>query len=309
MPALLIALLVVFAAAVAWQHHRYLRTRRDRVDDRQALFYRGTPFHAVALLKLPAAEGRSGELAALGALRDAIEVPGGGQVVYAGLVGLTMAPSAQLDNDWSAVLFAEYPSQEAFERNRTSPAWEELRARCERSHLSGFRRPAIPNLLIPILLGALRLRDIALRRPRILPFTPVPDADAIPELQMKRKEMDVLDEYRDIRDDAVVIVNWLLPGDAEQRAADRAYTGEMTRGMAEGGYGPMHIGRAVTIEGDSRFRQFAAVYYPGIDHMQAMIGSRFMNGIARGKQLGDTLAIATIPVLSKLPAPGGHSSS
>jgi hypothetical protein len=43
-----------------------------------------------------------------------------------------------------------------------------------------------------------------------------------------------------------------------------------------------------------------AVYYPGIDHMHAMIGSAFMNRIGPGKQLGDTLAVATIPVLSKL---------
>ena len=221
-------------------------------------------------------------------------------MVYAGLVGLTMAPSTQLENDWSAVLIAEYPSQQAFEQNRTSTAWEELRARCERSHLSGFRRPAFSNLLIPIALGAMHLRSIVLRKPRILPFSPVDEAQAIPELQMKLKELDVLNAYRELRDDAVVIVNWLLPGTAEQQAADRAYGGEMIRGMAEGGYGPMHMGRAVTVEGDSEFRQFAAVYYPGIDHMQAMIGSGFMNGIARGKQLGDTLAVATIPVLSKL---------
>jgi hypothetical protein len=60
------------------------------------------------------------------------------------------------------------------------------------------------------------------------------------------------------------------------------------------------MGRAVTVEGDSRFSSFAAVYYPGIDHMQAMLSSTFMNRIASGKQLGDTLAFATIPVLSKL---------
>ena len=34
--------------------------------------------------------------------------------------------------------------------------------------------------------------------------------------------------------------------------------------------------------------------------MHAMIGSAFMNRIAPGKQLADTLPIATIPVLSKL---------
>lgn len=70
--------------------------------------------------------------------------------------------------------------------------------------------------------------------------------------------------------------------------------------MAEGGYGPMHLGRAISVEGNSRFAQFAAVYYPGIDHMHAMIGSAFMNRIGPGKQLGDTLEVATVPVLAKL---------
>ncbi len=46
--------------------------------------------------------------------------------------------------------------------------------------------------------------------------------------------------------------------------------------------------------------QFVAVYYPGIDHMHAMIGSVFINRIGPSKQLGDTLTVATIPVLSKL---------
>ncbi len=57
---------------------------------------------------------------------------------------------------------------------------------------------------------------------------------------------------------------------------------------------------AIRVEGEHRFAQFAAVYYPGIDHMHAMIGSAFMNRIAPGKQLADTLTIATTSVLSKL---------
>ena len=113
------------------------------------------------------------------------------------------------------------------------------------------------------------------------------------------------DDYRDIRDDAIVVVNLIQPGTAEQRAADGAYTREMMRGMAEGGYGPMHMGRAVRVEGEHRFAQFAAVYYPGIDHMHEMIGSAFLNRIGPGKQLGDTLAVATIPVLSKLDGASG----
>ncbi len=124
--------------------------------------------------------------------------------------------------------------------------------------------------------------------------------DALPPIQAKRTEILQLDDYRDIREDAILVVNLIEPGTAEQQAADNAYTGAMMRGMAQGGYGPMHMGRAVAVEGEHRYRQFVAVYYPGIDHMHAMIGSTFINRVGPGKQLGDTLAVATIPVLAKL---------
>jgi hypothetical protein len=296
-------LVVGSAAAViaaVWQHLRYLRVRRERVDDRQPLLYAGATFHTVTLLKIEAGLGREGELATLRALRDAIEAPGGGCVIYAGLVGVTMAESTQLANDWSAIVLAQYPSRDAFDRARETAEVRQVLDGCERSYVHGFKRSALPNLLIPIGLGVLRLRDIVLRREPILPFKPVADEDALPQIQLKRKEILKLDDYRDIRDDAIVIVNLIQPGTTEQRAADRSYVLEMVRGMAEGGYGPMHMGRAISVEGEHRFAQFAAVYYPGIDHMHAMIGSAFINRIGPGKQLGDTLALATIPVLGKL---------
>lgn len=124
--------------------------------------------------------------------------------------------------------------------------------------MHGFRRPAFFNLMVPIALGAMRLLDIVLRRERVLPFEPLAAEDALPQIQMKRKEILALDDYRDIREDAVVVVNLIQPGTAEQQAADRAYSREMMRGMAEGGYGPMHMGRAFRVEGEHRFKQFVA---------------------------------------------------
>ena len=291
---------VGLVAAGFWQHFRYLEIRRERVDDHQPLVHGGGVFHGVVLLKVADGVGREGELMALRAARDAIEA-GGGMLVYAGLVVQTMVPSTQLENDWSAAILAQYPSREAFDRNHESPELKHALQQSERSHVHGFERSALTNLLIPLGLGGVRLIDIALRRDNILPFEPVSEEDALPQLRQRGREMlGRFDAYRDVREDAVVIFNLLLPGTPDQRAADRAYGYQMMRGMAEGGYGPMHMGRAVTVEGDSRFSSFAAVYYPGIDHMQAMLGSTFMNRIASGKQLGDTLAFATIPVLSKL---------
>ena len=290
----------VLMAAGIWQHLRYLRVRRERLEDRQPLFYPGATFHAVVFLKVDDSLGRDGEFAALRALRDVIEAPGGGRVIYAGLVGVNMAASTQLANDWSAVVLAQYPSKDAFDRQREGAEFEQVLGGCERSHVHGVRRPALSNLLVPLMLGLMRLRDIVLRREPVLPFQPLAAEDALPVIQAKRNEILRLDDYRDIREDAIVVVNLIQPGTAEQRAADRSYTGEMMRGMAEGGYGPMHMGAAISVEGEQRFKQFAAVYYPGIDHMHAMIGSAFINRIGPGKQLGDTLAVATIPVLAKL---------
>lgn len=287
-------------AAGFWQHLRYLRVRRGRLEDRQPLFYPTATFHTVTFLKVNASLGRDGEFAALRALRDVIEAPGGGRLVYAGLVGVNMAASTQLANEWSAVVLAQYPTQEAFHRQQEGGEFDQVLGGCERSHVHGFRRPALTNLLVPIMLGLTRLRDIMLRRKPVLPFQPLAAEDAVPPVQAKRKEILKLNDYRDIREDAILIVNLIQPGTAEQRAADRSYTREMMRGMAEGGYGPMHMGAAISVEGEERFKQFAAVYYPGIDHMHAMIGSTFINRIGPGKQLGDTLAVATIPVLAKL---------
>lgn len=286
--------------AAAWQHLRYLRIRRDRVDDWQPLLHGGTTFHGAIFLKLREDAGRDAELDALRAVRDAVEKTGGGTVVYAGLVALNMAPSTQLPNDWSGFVLAQFPSRTAFDRCHESAELKSALEPCERTHVHGFQRAAALNLMIPLGLLGMRVRDLLLRKKPILPFQPVAEADALPPLVQKRRELQQLDPYRDVREDAVVIINLIKPGTAEQRAADNAYTGQMIRGMAEGGYGPMHMGRAITVEGDTDFRNFAAVYYPGIDHMQAMIGSTFMNRIASGKQLGDTLAVATIPVLSKL---------
>ncbi len=292
--------IIALMMAGLWQHLRYLGIRRERLEDLQPLLYPGTAFHTVTFLKVDAALGREGELATLRTLRDAIESAGYGRVVYAGLVGVNMAASTRLANDWSAVVLAQYPSKEAFDRQHEGPEFKQLLGGCERSHVHGFQRPVLLNLMLPIALGLMRLRDIVLRREPILPFEPLAHEDALPPIQAKRTEILRLDDYRDIRDDAILVVNLIQPGTSEQRAADRAYTRAMMRGMAEGGYGPMHMGRAFLVEGEHSFKGFVAVYYPGIDHMHAMIGSTFINRVGPGKQLGDTLAVATIPVLAKL---------
>ena len=63
----------------------------------------------------------------------------------------------------------------------------------------------------------------------------------------------------------------LKGGTAAERASDRSYGLKMAGLFAEAACGPMHAGRAVTIEGDARFDSVVLVYYPGIDFIQEML--------------------------------------
>jgi hypothetical protein len=293
---LLGAVALLAAGGGAWQHWRYLRARRGPVQDSQPLYHSRASFHIAICLKLASGDDVVGRVRAL---RDHIEASSSGRLVYAGQVGLTMIPSEQLSNDWDALLLLQFASRADFDALAASDDYRRLLARAVATHTHGFERSWLLNLMLPQALFLVRLGDLLRRKPASYPFTPV-GADATPKLEAKMKEAEALNGLRHLGEDAVVIFNLLLPGNSQQRAADRSYTRRMVSGMAERGYGPMHMGKAVSVEGDARFERVAVVYYPGIDYFQEMLGSTFMNGIAGDKQLGDSLAVATIPIASKL---------
>lgn len=291
----ILIILLCVASAMLWQHSRYVTIRRDIVDDRQPLLYSAQNFHAVTFIKV---EAGNDAFDGVRAVRDAI-VSGGGDVVYAGLIGMRIITSKQIPNDWSALILAQYPSRETFNNAMENSDYKMVMQGFENSYTHGVKRPARRNIVIPQMLGMLQIRNFLKRVPSVMPFTPAGD-DASSGFLQTMQDAKSLDHYRDIKDDAVVVFNLILSGDKAQRSADKKYTQEMMSVMAQESYGPMHIGEAVTVEGDADFKAFAAVYYPGIDYMQAMFGSSFMNRISGGKQLGDSLAVATIPILSKL---------
>ena len=70
--------------------------------------------------------------------------------------------------------------------------------------------------------------------------------------------------------------------------------------LAEVGHGPVHLGRAVTLEDDVDFDQVVIVSYPGIEYFVELVQSKFFTGIVGGKQLGDDLSSPTVPILQHL---------
>jgi hypothetical protein len=62
----------------------------------------------------------------------------------------------------------------------------------------------------------------------------------------------------------------------------------------------MHIGSAVRLEEEAEFDQVVIVYYPGPNYFADMLESRFFNAIIDDKQLADTQAVPTVPIMSLL---------
>jgi hypothetical protein len=286
------ALLLLLLVAGGWQIRRYLEIRREVVHDAQPLLHSGASFHIVTLLKLP--EGAS----LLPALREwKAALPGDALPIYAGKVVTVALQSEQLEAvDWDAIFLTQFVTRDAYDRFAASPDHRDAMGAFARSYAMGMQRSPALNFGIPLALLGLRAFDIATLRWTRLPFEP---GDALPDQERRERVLAALRKERELGKDAVVVLNFLQSGTAEQQRANRGYGREMLGLMAEVGNGPMHMAAAVPFDG-SAFDSVALVYYPGVDYFADMLGSRFFGGIVGGKQLGDTQAMPTVPLLSQL---------
>ncbi len=292
-----IVLLVALLASLG-QHFRYLKARRSVVADRQPLFHSSSAFHVVTVLRL--APGQ--EL--LAAVRGFVEATegAGAIVVYAGKIALNALESRQIpQEDWDAFVLAQYPSRNAYDEAASKPAYQASRSGFAASYAQGMQRSASTNLMLPMALLGVRAADILARSPARVPFTPG-DASAAPPEQRAQRDRVVkkLLANRDYGKDALVVLNFMKEGGADERKANAGYGRAMIGMMAELGCGPMHMGRAVTLEGDADFDSVAIVYYPGAEFFAEMVTSTFYGGISGGKQLGDTLSSPSVPLLPHL---------
>ena len=290
--------LVVVLLAVTGQQYRYLRWRRDIVADRQALIYAPSSFHVVTVLALsPGQELLAGVKEFVAASEEA-----GASVIYVGKIAVNALQSNQIpDAEWDAFVLAQYPSREAYTASASSPAVQKARANFAQAYALGMQRSPWLNLGVPVALLGMRTLDIIKRRPARYPFRRAELGDPPPlALDRRTRIVDGLFANRELGKDACVVLNFTKNGSQEQRDANSGYGFEMLGLMAEMGIGPSHIGKAVTLEGDANFDGVAIVYYPGVEFFAEMVQSEFFTSIAGGKQLGDTLAAPSVPLLPHL---------
>ncbi len=286
---------LVVLGAMLWQHLRYLGTRRNAVQDRQPLLYGAATFHVVTFLRVaPGAD----VIAEVRKLYGATQSAAGVRWIYAGKVALLGNASSQIGPvDWHASIVLQYPSREAYARATASESYRHALAQFAQTYSYGFERSPLVNLMLPQVFLARRLGQMLRREPSNFPLV---RKEGIENSRQVNEGVRRLLAERELGARAAVVVNLQKQGTAAQQASDRGYVSRMTAAMAEGGYGPMHIGRAVRIEGEPDFDTVAIVYYPGVEFFADMLRSDFFQGIIGGKQLGDTQATITVPILSLL---------
>jgi hypothetical protein len=309
------ALAVLATVAVAWQELRYFEIRRSVVEDRQPLLHSSASFHVLSFLHLTSesapiapeftrSEPDAGDdatlISALRVTKQALEHGGNARVVYVGKVAANALTSTQLEAEfgervpWSAIVLTQFDSRETAQQVLEGAQYRTAIAAFERHYTTGFRRSPWLNLGVPVVLLGKRIGQIATAARSHFPFVPGalnPNLEAVAA---------ALRAEREHGENAVVVVNLIREGTGEQTAADRQYTSRMFGLMAEGAHGPMHVGDAVAIADGARFDRVALVYYPGVTYFGDMLRSRFYRGIVGDKQLGDTQASITVPLLDHL---------
>lgn len=294
---ILAGILALVVGLMAWQHWRYLNARRNAVQDTQPLLHSSDAFHVVTFVEV---NDDTDLIDAVSRLARAFEAAGG-QLVYAGQAAFTGSSTQIGERDWDAALLVQYPSREAYDEAAAKPDVRAALSDLRGSYSHGMKRSVFASLMIPQGLLGLWLTDVMRGRFHPAPLEAIPVNEWDPVLRDTiRQGTGRLRDLRKVNDEALLVFNISKAGTPEQEASDRSYGFRMLRRMAAGAHGPMHIGRAVVLEGDAEFERVVLVYYPGPGYFADLLESSFFQGIIGDKQLGDNQSVPTVPIRSLL---------
>ena len=294
---LVLGLIAVLVVAMGWQHFRYLKWRRAMAHDHQPLLHSSSAFHVISYLRL---ESGADLVEALAKTRETLEGAGGSQWIYAGKVVLMGLQSKQLESEWDAIVLSQYDSREAYDAVARSNTHSQAFAHFDATYHHGMQRSAALNLAMPMIFLGMRVADIVGGVPVIDPYDRASDEGLAGRNLALVGARPAIEAARAYNENAVVVFNLARSGGAAKQEANRGYGRKMVGLFAANGHGPSHMGKSVTLEGEAEFDDVNIVYYPGIDYFLSLMQSKFFNGIFGDKQLGDTLAIPTVPILDRL---------
>ena len=214
---ILLVLLFVLASAMIWQHLRYLRIRRDIVQDRQPLLHSSASFHVITFFSV--AEGAD-VIEEVRKLRSAIEASGSAQLVYAGQAAFTLTSKQIGRHSWDGLVMVQYPSRESYEIAAKSERYQDALVAFAETYSHGMQRRRELSLMLPQGMLAIRVGDILSGGWNVEKLEPMSGSeDSERSLELKGRVEDLL-WLRSLNDEAVVIFSLikresrepLLPG-------------------------------------------------------------------------------------------------
>lgn len=295
----LLVLLVATFAVMYWQQSRYNNIRRDLAQDGQSPLH-GESLHVLTYLTAPP---ELELISSLRTLRASAEREATGLLIYAGKVVRNHRESTQLtealgrDVEWDAIILQQFESREAYSRYLQDDDVQAALSVFPVRFAHGMRRSAAENLLLPQLLLLRKLERVITFAPSIVPFEPVSGAQ---DMEMADTARSILPAADGFGEEAIVVVNLMLEGDAAQSAANAEYGDQMLSLFAEQAHGPIHVGASVPIDHPLDYTSVALVYYPGVGYFRDLVLSTFFQGIIGDKQLADTMVSITVPITNQL---------
>lgn len=284
----------LIAAAASRQQHE-LDRRRARAQDRQDLWYDGDTFHVITFLRCPPG---ADVVDAIRELHRATRGYRDVEWIYAGKGVLTSETSSHLGHvEWDAVTVIQYPSAKDYHLVSRSLAFREALAPFPHTFSQGFVRPRSVNTVVPL---ALQARGVVQRlrgRPSTLPFEPAGRDD---EDLGRQGSLDGLLTEPGLGGDGAVAVSLMKRAAPADRPGARRALNQMAGLMAEANCGPIHLGRAVAVDGEHHFDAVSLVYYPGLQFLIDMARSAFFRQVRDGAEPKDLQTVITAPILYRL---------
>jgi len=291
--------LVVFlvVAAMAWQHQRYLRIRRDSAQDRQQVFHSTDAFHVIVFFKLGNADK---VIDTVRRFAEQILANSKARLIYAGEAAFTVGSKQLGNSDWDGLLLFEYPSRTDYQESIADGHFHEARQYFADSYVHGMRRNRQKNLGVPQFLLRLRIRDLVSGRSRVEPLQVSPVFATFPEYATWRTREARLRAVNAINRQGLVVYSLVKRGNPEQQVNHALFGRQMASRMAVLGHGPLHMGRAVALEDFARFDQVLVIHYPSANYFAELLSSQFFAGVIGQNLLGDSMTVFTIPITDRL---------
>lgn len=290
-------LLALVLSVMVWQQWRYLRLRRDAAQDRQRLLHSPEVFHVIVFFKL-----RSGSkvIDTLQDYKQRVLSGSKARLIYAGQAAFTAAAQQLAGRDWDGVLLFQYPSRSAYEASRGSPAYGKGRELFADSYIHGMRRNRKASANIPWDMLYTRLKNILSGKWRIPPMVESAQFATAPELQAWRDRASRLRALYEVNREGLVVYNLVKYSTGGPQDAADSFGDELLSRMAAHGYGPLHVGRSVALEGFARYDRVFAVFYPSARYFADLLTSQYFPSFVGSKLLHDTLRIPTVPITDRL---------